>query len=170
MYKGIFDGWRTILSKEGFRGIITGLGPTAIGYSFQGAGKYGLYEYFKYQYGQLAGDEVAHKYRAVLYLAASASAEFIADIFLCPWEALKVRTQTSYPPFARNTVEGFTKLKAAEGLTGFYKGIVPLWGRQIPYTMMKFASFEGTVEMIYKTFLTKPKSEYNKMQQVSRWT
>jgi hypothetical protein len=24
-----------------------------------------------------------------------------------------------------------------EGLGGFYKALVPLWGRQIPYTMMK---------------------------------
>ncbi|KAI7877401.1 mitochondrial carrier [Lichtheimia hyalospora FSU 10163] len=166
LYKGIFDGWKTIIKSEGLGGILVGLGPTAIGYSFQGAGKYGLYEYFKYTYGQAVGEEAAHKYRGILYLTASASAEFVADIFLCPWEALKVRMQTSYPPFARNAQEGFQKLKAAEGLKGFYKGIVPLWGRQIPYTMMKFASFEATVEMIYRTCLSKPKSEYNKVQQL----
>ncbi|KAI9310912.1 mitochondrial carrier domain-containing protein [Dichotomocladium elegans] len=166
LYKGIFDGWRTIIKSEGLGGVWVGLSPTAIGYSFQGAGKYGLYEYFKYNYGQIVGDEAAHKYRTVLYLGASASAEFVADIFLCPWEALKVRMQTSYPPYARTGAEGFIKLKTAEGLKGFYKGIVPLWGRQIPYTMMKFASFETTVEMIYKTFLTKPKREYNKLQQL----
>lgn len=32
----------------------------------------------------------------------------------------------------------------------FYKGLTPLWGRQVPYTMMKFASFERTVGM-YKS-------------------
>ena len=32
----------------------------------------------------------------------------------------------------------------------FYKGIVPLWLRQIPYTMMKFACFERTIEALYK--------------------
>ncbi|KAI9488677.1 mitochondrial carrier domain-containing protein [Zychaea mexicana] len=166
LYKGIFDGWKTIIRSEGFGGVFVGLGPTAIGYSLQGAGKYGLYEYFKYKYGQIVGEDNAHKYRSILYLSASASAEFFADILLCPMEALKVRQQTSYPPFAKGTVEGFQKLKAAEGLSGFYKGLVPLWGRQIPYTMMKFASFEATVEMIYKTFLTKPKNEYNKVQQL----
>ena len=145
-----------------------GFGPTAIGYSLQGAGKYGLYEYFKYKYGEIVGESNAHKYRALLYVTASASAEFFADMLLCPWEALKVRQQTSYPPFARNTVEGFQKLKSLEGFAGFYKGIVPLWGRQIPYTMMKFASFEGTVELIYKKLLTKPKNEYNKLQQVRK--
>ena len=37
-----------------------------------------------------------------------------------------------------------------EGYGTFYKGLVPLWGRQIPYTMMKFACFEKTVELLYK--------------------
>jgi solute carrier family 25 (mitochondrial phosphate transporter), member 3 len=36
-----------------------------------------------------------------------------------------------------------------EGMSGFYKGLVPLWMRQIPYTMMKFACFERTVELLY---------------------
>ena len=42
-----------------------------------------------------------------------------------------------------------------------YKGITPLWGRQIPYTMMKFASFETVVEMIYAA-MPKSKDEYGK--------
>ena len=45
-----------------------------------------------------------------------------------------------------------------------YKGIYPLWGRQIPYTMMKFASFETIVEAIY-SYMPKKKSEYNKLVQ-----
>lgn len=42
-----------------------------------------------------------------------------------------------------------------------YKGINPLWGRQIPYTMMKFASFETVVEMIYAR-LPHEKADYGK--------
>ncbi|KAG0165216.1 Cu/Pi carrier [Apophysomyces sp. BC1015] len=170
IYKGVIDGWRTIYKAEGLAGIFTGAGPTAIGYSFQGAGKYGLYEFFKYHYSNLAskrGEDKARAYRGFVYLAASASAEFVADIFLCPWEALKVRMQTSVDPrFAKTTAEGFNKLKASEGSYGFYKGLGPLWARQIPYTMMKFASFEATVEMIYKKALSRPKEEYNKAQQL----
>lgn len=51
-----------------------------------------------------------------------------------------------------------------EGYSGLYKGIAPLWGRQIPYTMVKFATFETTVAYIYKT-LGRPKESYNKLQQ-----
>jgi solute carrier family 25 phosphate transporter 3 len=45
-----------------------------------------------------------------------------------------------------------------------YKGLYPLWGRQIPYTMCKFAFFESTVDAIY-TYLGKSKVEYNGLQQ-----
>ena len=103
--------------------------------------------------------------RTVTFLAASASAEFIADIFLCPFEAIKVRMQTTLPPYAQNLREGWSKVVAKEGITGLYKGIVPLWGRQIPYTMCKFATFEETVSLIYRKGLGKPKESYGKLAQ-----
>lgn len=140
--------------------------PTAIGYSLQGACKYGFYEYFKKKYSDLAGEDNAKKYKTTLFLAASASAEVIADVALCPWEALKVRMQTSATPFASSTLSGFMKIKQGEGLGGFYKGLGPLWMRQVPYTMVKFAAFERTVEAIYKYALSKPKHEYNKLEQL----
>ena len=53
---------------------------------------------------------------------------------------------------------------AKEGTAGLYKGIYPLWGRQIPYTMMKFASFETIVEMMYAR-LPGSKADYSKAAQ-----
>ncbi|RUS25883.1 mitochondrial carrier domain-containing protein [Jimgerdemannia flammicorona] len=103
IYKSNMAGWRIIYNAEGLRGIFTGWGPTF---------------YFKYKYAQLAGEKLAHKYRTTLYLAASASGELIADVLLCPMEALKVRMQTSIPPFAKTGREGFNKIYATEGLNG----------------------------------------------------
>jgi len=114
----------------------------------------------------VVGEESAHKYRTVLYLTASASAEFIADIALCPFEAVKVRMQTTIPPAFTGTFSGISAIVAKEGTAGLYKGLYPLWGRQIPYTMMKFASFETIVEMIYKS-LPGQKSDYSKSAQTA---
>lgn len=50
LYTSNIQGWRTIIKTEGFGAIFTGVGATAIGYSFQGAGKYGFYEFFKEKY------------------------------------------------------------------------------------------------------------------------
>ena len=102
--------------------------------------------------------------KTIIYLGASASAEFLADMALCPFEAIKVRMQTTLPPFASTLRGGWGKVTAKEGTAGLYKGLVPLWGRQIPYTMVKFATFEKTVEYIYKT-LGKPKEAYSTFQQ-----
>ncbi|KAJ2683507.1 Cu/Pi carrier [Coemansia spiralis] len=166
LYSGIFDGFRKVSSGQGLRGLYLGGAPTLLGYSMQGMGKYGFYEYFKYLYSGIAGEETAAKYKTMLYLSASASAEVIADVLLCPMEALKIKTQTSTTRFSNGFLDGIRKVNAAEGLNGFYKGLTPLWLRQIPYTMVKFASFEKTVEAIYKHVLSKPKDQYSPAQQL----
>ena len=62
----------------------------------QGAFKFGCYEFFKNLYGGIIGEEAAYTNQTLLYLAASASAEFFADIALCPMEAVKVCRQLFY--------------------------------------------------------------------------
>ncbi|KAE8382816.1 mitochondrial carrier domain-containing protein [Aspergillus bertholletiae] len=161
LYKSNLEAFRTIRAAEGFRGVFTGWGPTFFGYSAQGAFKYGGYEFFKKFYSDLVGVEKANRWKTSLYLTASASAEIIADVALCPFEAVKVRMQTTIPPDIRSTFTGISSVISKEGVAGLYKGLYPLWGRQIPYTMMKFASFETIVAMIYN-YLPGQKSDYNK--------
>ncbi|KAM0895747.1 hypothetical protein ACQ4PT_023647 [Festuca glaucescens] len=134
-YKSISSGFGVLLKEQGARGFFRGWVPTLIGYSGQGACKFGFYEFFKKYYSDIAGPENAAKYKTLIYLAGSASAEVIADVAL--WKPSRL-----------------------------YKGIVPLWGRQIPSTMMKFASFETIVEMIYKYAIPAPKSECSKPLQL----
>ncbi|KAL4939444.1 hypothetical protein BDV06DRAFT_198858 [Aspergillus oleicola] len=166
LYKSNMDAFRKIRAAEGLRGVFTGWSPTFFGYSAQGAFKYGGYEYFKKFYSDLVGVENATRYKTALYLTASASAELIADVALCPFEAVKVRTQTTIPPEFRSTFGGISTVIGKEGTSGLYKGLYPLWGRQIPYTMMKFASFENIVEAIYH-YLPGQKSDYNKGAQTA---
>ncbi|KAI9852991.1 MAG: hypothetical protein M1838_002770 [Thelocarpon superellum] len=161
LYTSNVSAWRSIYKAEGLRGVFFGWSPTFVGYSFQGGGKYGFYEVFKYLYG----DQIfPGMNKTVVYLGASASAEFLADLALCPFEAVKVRMQTTLPPYASTLREGWSKIVAQEGYAGLYKGLYPLWARQIPYTMVKFATFEKTVEGIYR-YLGKPKESYNALQQ-----
>lgn len=75
--------------------------------------------------------------------------------------------QTSEPgTFPKSAVAGFNTLRASEGTNGFYKGLQPLWARQVPYTVVKFVAFERIVQMFYKNVFTKPKSEYGKSTQL----
>ncbi|KAH8705754.1 putative mitochondrial phosphate transporter Pic2 [Talaromyces proteolyticus] len=161
IYKSNTSAWRSIFAKEGLRGVFFGWAPTFVGYSLQGAGKYGFYEVFKYWYGEQL---FPNSNRTLVYLGASASAEFIADLALCPFEAIKVRMQTSLPPYAHTLREGWTKVVAQDGVKGLYKGLYPLWARQIPYTMTKFATFEEAVNLIYRT-MGGSKDSYSRLTQ-----
>lgn len=136
-FRAIYSGGVTTLGfGSGATGLLKGWGPTLWGYSLQGLFKFGLYEYFKHSFSQLVGPEAAYKYRDLVYISASASAEFFADIALCPFEAIKVRIQTN-PKFARGLLDGLPKFIKAEGFGNLYAGVGPLWARQIPYTIIK---------------------------------
>merc|ERR1712179_427203 len=166
-YKSLGNGFKLTVKESGASGLFLGWAPTAIGYSMQGICKFGFYEFFKNVYSGIIGEENTFLYRTSLYLAASASAEFFADIALSPMESVKVRIQTSpIGTFPTTLREAAPKIYAAEGLNGFYKSLVPLWGRQIPYTMMKFACFERTVEAIYANVVPKPRAECSKSEQL----
>lgn len=164
-YKNLINGFKVTMADEGARGLAKGWAPTAIGYSIQGLGKFGLYEYFKIMYADLLGEEKAYYWRTSLYLAASASAELFADIGLVPLESIKVKIQTT-PGFANTMREAVPKMLQQEGVSAFFKSLVPLWMRQIPYTMMKFSCFERTVELIYANVVPKPRSECTKGEQL----
>jgi solute carrier family 25 phosphate transporter 3 len=164
-YKTIGSGFGLIVKEQGMGGLLKGWAPTLLGYSAQGAFKFGLYEYFKKTYSDMAGAENAKKYQTLIFLAGSASAEFFADIALCPMEAVKVKVQT-VPGFAKGITDGLPKLIGQEGVGGLFKGVTALWARQIPYTMVKFACFENTVVALYKNVIPKPKSECSKSEQL----
>lgn len=77
----------------------------------------------------------------------------------------QVRIQTQ-PGFVSTLRAGAPIIYQQEGLWGFYKGVVPLWCRQIPYTMMKFACFERTVEALYQYVVPKPRDQCTKSEQL----
>jgi len=168
LYKSLGQGISNIWAEGGLRGISLGWAPTFIGYNLQGMGKFGFYELFKSFYVKMAGDK-ADDYKVYGWILSSACAEIIADVFLCPWEALKVRMQTSKPgTFPTKMVPGFNLIRTDEGLNGFFKGLGPLWARQVPYTIVKFVFFEKTVRWFYKyIFTSKKRSEYSKAVQLS---
>ncbi|KAL7035294.1 hypothetical protein ACKWTF_008304 [Chironomus riparius] len=164
-YKSVFNGFKVTLAEDGARGLAKGWAPTFFGYSAQGLCKFGLYEVFKVIYSDIIGEENSYLWRTSLYLASSASAEFFADIALSPFEAAKVKIQTM-PGFANTLREAFPKMIKDEGINAFYKGLVPLWMRQIPYTMMKFSCFERTLELLYQYVVPKPRADCTKGEQL----
>lgn len=118
VYKGLVQGL-PIVAKES--SLYLGVLPTLLGYSAQGFCKYGFYEIFKDVYTSAVDPDTAVKYRPFLWAAASASAEFFADMALSPFEATKVAMQTSKPEvnFPRTMGKAMAKISAEQGLNGY---------------------------------------------------
>jgi solute carrier family 25 (mitochondrial phosphate transporter), member 3 len=146
--RGLIGGFNQIIAEEGAMALTTGLGATAAGYFVQGWFKFGGVEFFKINIAQRMGEEKAWDNKTSIYLASAACAEFIADIFLCPLEAVRIRS-VSDPEFCTGLVDGFQKMAATEGIGGFYAGFLPILAKQIPYTCAKFVVQGSVADNIY---------------------
>jgi len=177
--KGMFGNMGILSSIKGPKGLVRGWAPTFVGYSFQGLGKFGCNDFFKYKYEQLLGHEWKVNNPKLYYALCSGSAEFFADILLCPWEVVKLKVQTvdvnnwldgKSNGYANGLRDGMSRLLKEEGLAGCYSIIKPLWARQIPYTIIKFVAFEDFIRRIYgftESKFGKTKADYNGTMQLA---
>ncbi|KAK9285003.1 hypothetical protein L1049_024185 [Liquidambar formosana] len=160
-YYSISSCFTTLLREQGPSAFWRGWAGKFFGYGVQGGCRFGLYEYFKRLYSNVLVDSN----RSFIFLISSASAEVIANVALSPFEAVKVRVQAQ-PHFAKGLLDGFPKLYASEGIFGFYRGLVPLWGRNLPFSMIMFSTFEHSVDFMYCNVIQKRKENCSKVQQL----
>ena len=146
--KGMVGSFKQIIAGEGAGALLTGFGPTLLGYSIQGAFKFGGYEVFKKFFIDNLGYDTASRYKNSVYMGSAAMAEFLADIALCPLEATRIRL-VSQPQFANGLVGGFSRILKEEGIGSFYSGFTPILFKQIPYNIAKFLVFERASEFYY---------------------
>ncbi|KAJ1544069.1 Mir1p [Saccharomyces cerevisiae] len=124
--KGMVGSFKQIIAGEGAGALLTGFGPTLLGYSIQGAFKFGGYEVFKKFFIDNLGYDTASRYKNSVYMGSAAMAEFLADIAL--W---------------------FSRILKEEGIGSFYSGFTPILFKQIPYNIAKFLVFERASEFYY---------------------
>jgi len=176
--KGLVPGLKKIFAEEGVAGATKGVTPTFFGYGAQGFCKFGFNEFFKDVYTNVVGEEWVHHAtwrKMLVWAAASGSAEIFADVALCPFEMTKVKMQVTLPgqpgQISDKFGEAWKYMSANRADTRFpFGSLVPLWGRQVPYTMIKFVGFYQTQDMVYK-YLEKSqgrkKSSYSETQQLA---
>ncbi|KAK3013667.1 hypothetical protein RJ639_008538 [Escallonia herrerae] len=156
-YKSISTCFSTILREQGPSAFRRGWTRKFFGYGMQGACRFDLYEYFKKVYSNVLVDQN----KSLIFFISSASAEVIANVALCPFEAIKVRVQAQ-PHFAKGLADGFPKLYASEGLRGLYKGLIPLWGLSV----VMFSTFKFSVDFVYSNVIKRRKEECSRPQQL----
>ncbi|KAH9983341.1 mitochondrial carrier [Russula compacta] len=155
----LFSGGRRIVAKEGPSALLTGFGPTAVGYFVQGGGKFAGYEFWKKQFVTFAGDkDTAVKYRTAIYLGAASVGEFFADILLTPLEATRIRL-VSQQGYATGLVSGFTRLLREGGVRDLYAGFIPILFKQIPYAIGQFTVNELCHEAAFRNMSKETRSK-----------
>lgn len=160
-YNSISTCFSTILREQGPSAFRRGWAGKFFGYGSQGACRFGLYEYFK----RIYSDVLIDQNKSFIYFMSSASAEVFANVALCPFEAIKVRVQAQ-PHFAKGLADGFPKLYASEGLRGLYRGLIPLLGRNLPFSMVMFSTFEHSVNFLYHNVIQRKKEDCSRAQQL----
>jgi len=156
------SGTRHIIASEGPRGLLTGFGPTAVGYLAQGGAKFAGYEYWKKTFVEVAGSqEAAVKNRTLIYLGSATVAEFFADILLTPLEATRIRL-VSERGFATGLVSGFMRIAKEGGLHELYAGFLPILCKQIPYAIGQFTVNEFCHELVLRSVTEETKLTISK--------
>merc|ERR1711953_259461 len=154
--KGLIGGFRQVVAEEGAMALSTGLAASGVGYFIQGWFKFGGVEFFKIKCAFAMGEKKAWENRTAIYLGAAARAEFVADCFLCPLEACRIRS-VSDPGYASSLPGVAARLIKEEGVVrGFYSGFGPILFKQIPYTMAKFAVQGRAAESMYNGMGSSP--------------
>ena len=73
-----------------------------------------------------------------------ALAGFCSATAICAPEVVKVRLQNSAKPMTgRAAWDVCLGLWRTDGVSGFFRGIVPLWGRDVPFYVVFFGAYEG---------------------------
>jgi solute carrier family 25 (mitochondrial phosphate transporter), member 3 len=190
--------WSTMASiyahEGGVRGLFRGLGPTAAAYWFQTSTKYSLYEILKDQISATSWDTSVGppacaaaagqpgEYRTNgttalslrpppgwVYVVSAATAEAVAVVFMCPWEMVKVKLQTTrmnntFPSRFGPALAEMMRHRRAYNFP--FGSLGPLWGRQVPGTIVNFYTFENTAQCLY-AMLGVRKSDCTTLTQLS---
>ncbi|KAK4703471.1 hypothetical protein P7C70_g2749, partial [Phenoliferia sp. Uapishka_3] len=162
---GMLKAGRSIVAAEGTAGLLTGFGPTAVGYLAQGGAKFAGYEFWKKTLVDLSGGpEAAIPHRTAIYLAGASIAEFFADVLLTPLEAVRIRL-VSDRTYASGLVPGFLRMSREGGLRELYAGFIPIVCKQVPYAVGQFTVNEWAHEVVYQQMSKETRENLSGLQE-----
>jgi hypothetical protein len=132
IFTSFSQGCRGIYDSGGFKSFYRGIVPS-IGSSFHGAVQFAFYEEFKVIFApwQETGTVIA----TILSKTA-------ATVTTSPIEVVKVRMRMVSSEPSLNVLGVVRKIHRLEGLSGFYRGMVPALARIMPSQVLMFSTYE----------------------------
>jgi len=139
---GVF---RKITQEEGPAMLLKGIGPTALGYLFEGALKFGFYEFMKPIVFAATGGQS----KFLDFMISGIVAGSIASVALCPLEAARIRLVAD-PKFAKGLFDAIPKMMRERGAVQvLFAGLPAQMAKQVPYTVTKQVSFDFLTAKAY---------------------
>jgi len=137
-------GVKSIFREHGFRGFYQGAAATIMK---QGSNQ-GLRFMFFNKYKDIITDNGKTKLSPLFALAGGMSAGCFSTLGNNPFDVVKTQMQGVNASQYSSTLDCFRKILAAEGVRGFYKGVVARMGRVVPGQGVIFMSFETIQEWV----------------------
>ncbi|CAH3146449.1 unnamed protein product, partial [Porites lobata] len=124
-YKGMIDALFKLWRHEGLRGLYKGYVPGLFGVS-HGALQFMAYEELKKGYSHYFGTPINKKLSSTEYLIMASLSKIFAATATYPYQVVRSRLQNQYTMAEYNgAVDVIRKTFRYEGVSGFYKGLVP---------------------------------------------
>lgn len=159
-YKNSIDCFVKIFSREGIRGIYSGLGPQLIGVAPEKAIKLTVNDYMR---GRLMDKHANLKWYFEILSGACAGACQV--VFTNPLEVVKIRLQvrSEYAgDVLKSQVTALGVIKQL-GIKGLYKGIAACLMRDVPFSAIYFPTYAHLKKDIFK-YDPKDKKQRNKLK------
>ncbi|EFA86355.1 mitochondrial substrate carrier family protein [Heterostelium album PN500] len=146
-YTGFIDGIRKTVAKEGFFGLYKGVVP-ALWLTFHGGIQMSTYDEMKSFFAKRSNKSVNQLSSSDIFIASSVS-KFLASTMLYPFQVIKTRLQDerNIPTKDKTAVYNGTmdvakKIYRSEGITGFYRGVIPNTLKVIPNSSITLLAYE----------------------------
>lgn len=130
--------------------LLSGLGPTVLGYGIEGAMKFGAYEVSKPVFKALLGEEN----KVLAFMLASFLAGAIASVLLVPMESLRIKQVTDVSYKDDTILTGLPRIFKQDGFWITMSGVWAMLAKQVPYTFGKQVSFDLVAKFLYSVVET----------------
>jgi solute carrier family 25 folate transporter 32 len=154
-YKNTMDAFRKISSREGIIALYRGVVPSMFGL-IHVAIQFPLYEYLKDEIKRKSGTQ---SLSTTHLIAASSLSKIIASVIAYPHEVVRTRLQDSshsrhiqqpgveFRSYS-GPVDAVSSIWKQEGVTGFYRGIIPNLIRTVPAAVITLVSYEQAAKLL----------------------
>ncbi|XP_057312554.1 putative mitochondrial transporter UCP3 [Hydractinia symbiolongicarpus] len=137
-YKSTFDAYKTIARTESIRGLWRGVSTNIVRLSVVNCTEIVAYDVFKSYilYKQLMEDKVP------LHLVSALGASFVSVLVTSPIDVVKTRFMNSQAGSYKTPFYCAASIFRQNGLTAFYKGVIPAFTRFSSWAIVFFLSYE----------------------------